>query len=96
MYPASSRSTHVILDVDQLILSGETFRIDAISVANNTASPVLVEFESSDGSFNYRSIVCPAFNTVFDRIPFIADRGLNIPAVSADVHVNITHSASGV
>jgi hypothetical protein len=97
-HPASSRSTHLILDSDQTLLSGDTFRVDSISIANNTAAPVLVTFQSADGTFTYRTLVIPAFETKGDSgdFPFIADRGLKIPAVNADVHINLTHSAPGV
>lgn len=95
-HPASSRSTNVDLSSNRTILSGETLRVDSVSVANNTAAPVVVQFQSADGLSVYRKIVVPAFDTISDDFIFIADKGLLIPSVSADVHVNLSHSSGGV
>lgn len=95
---ASSRSTMSALASNFTLASGATLRIDSITVANNTATPQVVNIKSADGTYTYRTIVVPAYDTKGDSgdFSFIADKGVLVPAVDANVFITFTHSAEGV
>ena len=90
---ASSRCTSTGLGSNYTLVSGESVRIDSITVANNTAAPVVVNVKYADNSGTYCTLVVPAFETVGQTVSFIADKGVYVPLVDAAVYITFVHSA---
>jgi hypothetical protein len=93
--PASSVVEHFILDVDQLVADGASFRFDKAHIANNTAGSVLVLFmDASDTDIKAAVVVDGTANEPL-VIDGIFDTGCLIKAAGADVHVTLCRSAAG-
>lgn len=93
--PASSVVEHYILDVDQLVAGGATFRFDKAIISNNTGASLIVTFRNAADTSTKLVGVLDAFVNETLQIDGIFDEGCLIKAAGADVHVTLCRSAAG-
>lgn len=91
-----TRVTRVDLSADRTIASGTTIAVAGIYVANESLSPVSVEFTDVSGNVAFTMVV-PAQDSDDLSWQFIADGGLKIDGLTNgdEVIVSIWHSYGG-
>jgi len=94
MPEVATRVTRVDLTAARTILDG-SFIVYGIVVANKSAAVVDVEFTDLD-DVAVASITVPADDSFGWDTTWLADNGLKVGLVSADVIVTVAHSADGI
>ena len=93
----ASRTTSVNLSQDREILSGQTFTIFCIVVANSAGFPAEVHIrDASENNPLKITVTVPPADSKILYCEVVADRGINIHGLnSADVFVTLFHSNPG-
>ena len=90
----ATQMTRVDLTAARTILDG-SFRVHGIIVANTAVGVVDVEFTDLDDAA-VATMTVPSNNSFTWETTWIADNGLKVGALSANVIVTVAHSAVGI